>query len=87
MHVFMRELKEQEPEANQIFIDFMDLEYESLKNYKALYEYVEANYQEGTTNYLFIDEVQMCRKFELAVNSFNNSGRYDIYITGSNAFF
>ena len=37
-------------------------------------------------NMLFVDEVQMCEKFELAINSFHNSRKYDIYITGSNAF-
>ena len=47
---------------------------------------MEEQYQEGKTNYLFVDEVQMCPEFELAVNSLYSKGKYDIYITGSNAF-
>ena len=37
-------------------------------------------------NYLFVDEVQMCPKFELAINSLYSKKKYDIYLTGSKAF-
>ena len=75
-----------EENVNIIFIDFMDLEYEPLKEYHALYDYVERKYESGKKNYLFVDEVQMCSGFELAINSLHAKEKYDIYITGSNAF-
>ena len=59
----------------------MDLAYEEVKEYHALHRYVEDRYQTGKTNYLFVDEVQMCPKFELAINSLYSKGKYDIYVT------
>ena len=86
MQAYMEYLRGHFENINIIFIDYMDLAYENLKDYHALHAYVEEQYQEGKTNYLFVDEVQMCPKFELAVNSLYSKGKYDIYITGSNAF-
>ena len=73
-------------ELNIISIDFNNLNYENLKNYKSLFKYVESRYIPGAYNVLMIDEVQLCPKFELAINSLHNSNKYDIYLTGSNAF-
>lgn len=73
-------------QLNIINIDFNNLNYENLKNYKSLFEYVESRYIPGAYNVLMIDEVQLCPKFELAINSLHNSNKYDIYLTGSNAF-
>ena len=73
-------------ELNIINIDFNNLNYENLKNYKSLFEYVESRYIPGAYNVLMIDEVQLCPKFELAINRLHNSNKYDIYLTGSNAF-
>ena len=86
MQAYIEYLKSNFENINIIFIDFMDLAYEEIKEYHALHAYVEEHYQEGKTNYLFIDEVQMCPKFELAINSLYSKGKYDIYVTGSNAF-
>ncbi len=86
MESYIDYLKENDSSANIIFIDFFNIKYEELKEYHKLNDYVEAHYQKGKNNYLFIDEVQLCDKFEVAINSLYTSGKYDIYITGSNAF-
>ncbi len=86
MKEFIKYVKESDESANVIFIDFYDIEYESLKDYHKLNEYVESKYRLGVNNYLFIDEVQICKNFEIVVNSLYSKGVYDIYITGSNAF-
>lgn len=86
MESYIDHLKENDSSANIIFIDFFNIKYEELKEYHKLNDYVESNYQKGKNNYLFIDEVQLCDKFEVAINSLYTSGKYDIYITGSNAF-
>ena len=74
------------PTANIIHINFNIPEYDELRSWKALYEYVSARYIAGVENYVLIDEVQMCADFERAINGLHASERYDIYITGSNAF-
>lgn len=86
MQEYISYLKDHYEDINIIFIDFMDLSFEALKEYHALHTYVEEHYRQGKENYLFIDEVQMCPNFELAVNSLYSKRKYEIYITGSNAF-
>ena len=83
---FVNYLKKSYTDINIIRIDFGDLKFDSLKNYKSLYDYVEKMYDASLKNVLIVDEVQLCEKFELAINSFHNSKNYDIYLTGSNAF-
>ena len=72
--------------ANVIEIDLTKLRFEKLKEYHALNEYVEKQYKDGVNNYLMIDEVQLCKGFELTINSLHSEEKYDIYLTGSNAF-
>lgn len=86
MQAYIEYLNNHFENINIIFIDFMDLAFEEIREYHALHRYVEEQYQDGKTNYLFVDEVQMCPGFELAINSLYSRGKYDIYITGSNAF-
>ena len=86
IRAYIRYLQSAAPSGNIIYIDFFDLKNNSLKQYIELNSYIENKYMPGVVNYLFIDEVQLCNKFEIAINSLHNSKKYDIYITGSNAF-
>ncbi len=86
LRAYKKYLKKSNERINIIDVDFANLLYDDLKEYKQLFEYVEDKYIENVENVLMIDEVQLCNKFELAINSFHNSRKYDIYITGSNAF-
>lgn len=73
-------------DANLIQINFNLEKFDGLREYHSLHDFVEAEYRPDRQNYVFIDEVQMCDGFERAVNSLHASEKYDIYITGSNAF-
>ena len=60
--------------------------FEKLLNPEELYKYIDKNYKEGITNFLLIDEIQLCIGFENIINSLHEEERFDIYLTGSNAF-
>ena len=71
---------------NIIYINFSLLEFEQLNEYHRLNDYIESKYIKNKNNFVLIDEVQMCKGFEKTINSLHASEKYDIYITGSNAF-
>ena len=74
-------------EEQIISLNFEDVEYESLCEYKALYEYVKSKMISGKMNYIFLDEIQHVNKYEKAVDSLFIQKNADVYITGSNAYF
>lgn len=86
MKMYIDELERIETNINIVRINFNDLENEYLKDYQLFHDFIMKRYDKTKTNYLFIDEVQMCPNFELAINSIHNKRIYDIYLTGSNAF-
>ena len=86
LRAYREYLMNESENVNIISIDFANLIFDDIKNYKELYKYIEEHFIEGKENIVMIDEVQLCPKFELAINSLHNSGKYDLYITGSNAF-
>lgn len=86
LDAFAKKVAQEEVTANIIEINFNLAKFDGIKESDKLIEFVEERYKEGASNYLFIDEVQLCDGFEKAINSFHAEERYDIYITGSNAF-
>ncbi len=83
---FINYLKSKDENINIVMINLQELEFDYLLEYHSLHKYILEQYKDGMTNVLFIDEVQLCPEFELAINSIYAKGIYDIYITGSNAF-
>ncbi len=86
MESFIDYIKKNIPQSNIIHINFNDISWENLSEYHELNKYVLEHYEPEFENYLFIDEIQLCKGFEKAINSFHNSKKFHIYITGSNAF-
>lgn len=86
MEAFIENRKGLSPECNIIHVNFNLTEFEGLMEYHKLYDFVNSRYIQGQENVVCIDEIQMCSGFEKAINSLHECGKYDIYITGSNAF-
>lgn len=69
-----------------IIINLEDIEFETLLDYKVLYNYVKERLCSDKFTYVFIDEVQNCQFFEKAIDSLFIKEKVDVYITGSNAY-
>lgn len=75
-------------DENQIIsINFEDVEYEDLTNYKALYSHIKSLLIPDKMNYIFLDEIQHVPEYQKAVDSLFINKNVDLYITGSNAYF
>lgn len=69
-----------------ISINFEDLDFEELLNYKELYRYIKERLCEGKMTYIFLDEIQKVDSFQKVVDSLYIKENVDLYITGSNAY-
>ena len=63
LQAFISYIQSNDTDANIIFVDFTLLEFEALKEYHSLTEYIVNHKQVGKNNYIMIDEVQMCPNF------------------------
>ena len=78
-------IMEEEQDANIIYINKEDLEFEFIANYRDLYGYVKERLSNDRRNYIFVDEIQEIDDFRLAIRSLALDENNDIYITGSNS--
>ena len=86
LEAFKRYIQQSLSNYNIIHINFNLPEYDHLLTYRKLYDYINSQYAENKNNFVLIDEVQMCEDFEKAINGLHAAEKFDIYITGSNAF-
>lgn len=69
-----------------VSVNFEELEYEELLDYKKLYAYLKERLTATGTTYIFLDEIQKVPRFEKVVDSLYVKEGVDLYITGSNAY-
>lgn len=84
----MKELvarKQQEPNANVIYIDKEKTAFDTIVTYKDLVTYVEERLDKSKHNYLLIDEVQEIEEFERGLRNYYNESFIDVVVTGSNS--
>ena len=80
-------LKAQGVSENQIIsINFEDMDYEELTDYKKLYVYLKERLVRDNMTYIFLDEIQHVDNFPKVVDSLYIKEKVDIYMTGSNAY-
>ncbi|MBO4595385.1 MAG: ATP-binding protein [Bacteroidales bacterium] len=84
----MKELvarKQQDPNANVIYIDKEKTAFDTIATYKDLVYYVDERLNKSKHNYLLIDEVQEIEEFERGLRNYYNESYIDVVVTGSNS--
>ena len=69
-----------------ISINFEDLDFEELLDYKVLYRYIKERLCSDKMTYIFLDEIQNVPDFQKVVDSLYVKNNTDVYITGSNSY-
>ena len=69
-----------------IFINFEDLEYEDLTDYRSLHKYIKDRLEKNIKTYVFLDEIQNVDKFPKVLDSLYINTDVDLYVTDSNAY-
>ncbi|MGN1245510.1 MAG: ATP-binding protein [Muribaculaceae bacterium] len=74
-----------ESDANIIYIDKEQKDFNFIKNHEQLNDYIDAHFSAQKHNYILIDEVQDIAGWEHSVRSYRTLERTDVVITGSNS--
>ncbi len=87
LEIYQNWLRTQGVSDRQILcINFEDLDFEELTDYKKLYTYIKSNLVKDEMTYIFLDEIQHVGNFPKVVDSLYIQKNVDLYITGSNAY-
>ena len=86
LEAFKKYIDEKIQNANIIHINYNISKFEEFMEYHKLYDYICQHYEKNKKNFVLIDEIQMCDGFEKVINWIHAEEKYDVYITGSNAF-
>ena len=87
LEIYQNYLKQHNVEKEQIIaINFENLDYEELTDYKKLYNYLKEHLVTNKMTYIFLDEIQNVPDFPKVLDSLYIKNNVDIYVTGSNAY-
>jgi len=84
--LFINYLKETGVKEDHIISLNLESPEYSFNDYKELYDYINSKIKDDNKYYIFLDEVQVVKEFERAVDGLYIKKNVDEYITGSNAY-
>lgn len=85
LYQLIDEIRNNEHDANIIYINKEDIDYVDIISSKDLHDYIASRLMSKRKNYIFIDEIQEIEDFRVAIRSLALDDSNDIYITGSNS--
>lgn len=74
-----------EENTNVIFIDKEKYEFDNIRTYKELNDYIDARRDRQKTNYILVDEIQDIEAFEKSVRNYYEEPDVEMIVTGSNS--
>ena len=88
LKLFRDYLLENKVDSTQIItINFENPDFDNLRNYKSLYDYLKSMLAPNKKNYILLDEIQNVQDYQKAIDGLYILDNVDLYITGSNAYF
>ncbi|MGB4655155.1 MAG: ATP-binding protein [Bacteroidales bacterium] len=85
LYQLIDEIRNNEHDANIIYINKEDIDYVDIVSSKDLHDYIASRLMSKRKNYIFVDEIQEIKDFKVAIRSLALDDNNDIYITGSNS--
>lgn len=73
-------------EKDIIYIELDKRPYKSIETPEQLEMIIDTKISDDSKKYLFIDEIENVKNFEVLINSYREEGRFSIFITGSNSY-